>query len=161
MTELLGHDYFTVSQAASYVGISPSQWRQRVQRQFPPGVFFGKQIYRRKDVDTAFWIRSAEQLRFRKPERDREYRLKFPEKFAARAAMRRARKLRATPPWADRKAIAAVYAECRRITLETGIEHHVDHIYPLRGRTGCGLPVHNNLQILTKLENLSKGNRCS
>lgn len=79
--------------------------------------------------------------------------------LAAKAAKRRALKMRATPAWADLDAIAAVYAECRRLTLETGIPHHVDHIVPLKSKTVCGLHVETNLQILTGHDNLSKGNR--
>ena len=153
---LSGKDYFTIDEAAEYACISTSHWRAKVQPQFPPGLFFGKQIYRRADVEARFGI---DQRRTRKIDRDRQYRANNPSKFAARAAARRARKLRATPPWADREAIAAIYAECRRISRETGILHHVDHIYPLKGKTGCGLHVHYNLQIIPATENLSKGNR--
>lgn len=73
--------------------------------------------------------------------------------------MRHAAKLRATPPWADRAAIKAIYAEARRRTKDTGRPHHVDHIIPLRGRTVCGLHVPANLQILEAEPNKRKSNR--
>lgn len=83
---------------------------------------------------------------------------KNPEKIRAKYARRRAQKLNACPSWTDHKAIEAIYAEARRLTRETGILHHVDHIYPLISPYVCGLHVVENLQILTKSENLSKGN---
>jgi hypothetical protein len=65
---------------------------------------------------------------------------------------------RATPPWADLDGIAAVYAEARRLTRETGIDHEVDHIVPLRGQLVSGLHVPANLRIVTMTVNRSKGN---
>jgi hypothetical protein len=82
-----------------------------------------------------------------------------PEKLRARDAKRRAQKLHACPSWADLDAIEAVYAEAQRLTRETGILHHVDHIYPLISPYMCGLHVPENLQVLVGTENLSKGNK--
>ena len=77
---------------------------------------------------------------------------------ARRMAWRTERHKRA-PAWRDREAIAAFYAEARRLTAETGVHHAVDHILPLRGKLVCGLHVEFNLQILTRLANSQKGNR--
>jgi hypothetical protein len=91
-------------------------------------------------------------------ERRRHYRENKPA-YKAAAVARKEHVRMATPPWADLKKIAAIYAEAERMTLETGVPHHVDHIYPLRGKTMCGLHVEGNLQILHAVANLRKSNR--
>lgn len=106
---------------------------------------------------------NARQRRKQNPEREREiarrWRAKNGDKVRAKLSRRRARKKQATPPWADQRAIAAVYAEAVRLEKETGIPHHVDHIYPLTSPYLCGLHIAENLQVLPGPENISKSNR--
>lgn len=73
-------------------------------------------------------------------------------------ALRRARIKRATPPWLTkehRRQIRSFYLDA---SSRVG-EWHVDHIYPLRGKTSCGLHVPWNLRVITADENRKKGNR--
>lgn len=72
--------------------------------------------------------------------------------YIHRTALRRARKLQQTPPWANIEALKLIYKNC-----PPGF--HVDHIVPLAGKDVCGLHVEYNLQYLPALENLQKGNK--
>lgn len=91
-------------------------------------------------------------------ERRRERYKKHPAYYKAMAKERKYLRSRQMPPWADKKLIREFYVEAERLTRETGVPHHVDHIYPLKGERCCGLHVETNLQILTGVENMRKGN---
>jgi hypothetical protein len=69
---------------------------------------------------------------------------------------RRRREARATPPWADRVSIRAMYREAKRLTKLTGELHVVDHIVPLYGKIVCGLHVAHNVRIAHWRENSKK-----
>jgi hypothetical protein len=69
----------------------------------------------------------------------------------AHKAKRRAKKLKATPPWVNFKDITEIYNNCPP-------GYHVDHIIPLVNKNVCGLHVPWNLQILPASENLRKHN---
>lgn len=71
----------------------------------------------------------------------------------------RAKRIKRDVAWADRCAIAKIYAEAERLTRETGVAHHVDHIIPLQGRYVSGLHVESNLRVIPWQENLRKANR--
>jgi hypothetical protein len=62
------------------------------------------------------------------------------------------------PPWVDQKDLIALNAEAARISKETGIEHHLDHIVPVSHPLVCGLTVPWNLEIRTAKHNIAKGN---
>ena len=79
--------------------------------------------------------------------------------YNANQARYRAKKINATPPWADLDAIKSIYEERDRLTRETGQSWHVDHIIPLNGANICGLHCEQNLQIITASENARKSNK--
>ena len=58
----------------------------------------------------------------------------------------------ATPPWANLDAIAEIYMQADRLTLETGIVHEVHHIFPLLQFKDLfmGLHCENNLVIMSR-----------
>lgn len=68
---------------------------------------------------------------------------------------------RATPPWADKREIAKIYAAARVLTEQTGKPWHVDHAVPLRHPLVCGLHCEANLQLLPSDFNVAKGNQWS
>lgn len=81
---------------------------------------------------------------------------------ARRTAMQRerdARKLNATPKWADRDAITKVYVEAARLSKLHGVPYEVDHIFPLQGKTVCGLHVACNLRPVLASVNRRKNNK--
>lgn len=76
-----------------------------------------------------------------------------PAKRNALTAKRRAAKLQRTPPWADLKAIEAIYTRAQLLG------EHVDHVIPLQGAYVSGLHVAENLQCLPASENSRKSNK--
>jgi len=96
------------------------------------------------------------------PERHREareqWRLNNLDVCASYASARRAAEMGAIPLWADMEAIRAMYAEARRLTVETGVEHHVDHMVPIKNALVCGLHDSSNMRVIPGAENVRKRN---
>ena len=63
------------------------------------------------------------------------------------------------PAWANRELIAEKYRMARKVSNQTGIKHHVDHIVPMISQFVCGLHVEHNLQVVPAAYNVSKKNR--
>lgn len=81
-----------------------------------------------------------------------------PDAATANSAHRRARKLQATPSWANRFFIAEAYELAHRRTAIQGVKYVVDHIVPLKSDFVCGLHVEHNLQVIPENVNARKGN---
>lgn len=88
-----------------------------------------------------------------------EWTKKNSDRVNARVAARQIQKHRAIPKWANRCYMADMYTIAKLVTEFTGIRHEVDHIVPLKGAIVSGLHWEGNLQVLPKVQNISKLNR--
>jgi hypothetical protein len=98
----------------------------------------------------------------RNPEKYLRYakvtRARNPEQYRLRVQLRRRRHQTATPAWASKTAIRAIYAEASARS-KSGVPYEVDHIVPLISHLVCGLHCEANLQVIPMLENKRKNNR--
>lgn len=92
-------------------------------------------------------------------ERAAQWKRDNPDKVNAYCAKRKAARRMAVPAWSNSFFIAEIYELAQLRTRITGVEHHVDHVVPLRSRLVCGLHTHDNLAVIPWYENVSKGNR--
>jgi len=86
----------------------------------------------------------------------KEWATKNSHKKREHRANRRAFLLKATPSWANKEAISALYKEAESISKFANIKFEVDHIIPLKGKSVCGLHVEDNLRIISMKENRQK-----
>jgi hypothetical protein len=95
-------------------------------------------------------------------ERSHQYFLTHRDEYYARNSKRRALLQNAIPAWLtdeEHSRIVLLYKIARKVQSLTGVAMHVDHIYPLKGKTVCGFHCLSNLQILTAKENMEKSNK--
>lgn len=111
-------------------------------------------------------IKTAQNWRSNNLQLSKEYHKQWRNKNKALVCLyqanRRAAIIQATPKWLtidDLDTMRSFYVEAQRLTFETGIKHHVDHIVPLLGRNVRGLHVPWNLQVILKEDNLQKSNK--
>lgn len=142
----------TAPQVAARFGVSVRSIKRLIAQERLRAVRFGNQV-RILDED----LQACEQAGLhQRPHQPLEL---TKERAAARFARRRASKLQRMPAWADKRKIAAIYANARKISISSGISYHVDHVVPLQGPNVCGLHVEHNLEIVTGVVNQAKGNR--
>lgn len=95
-------------------------------------------------------------------EATKRWRKANPDKVRELTMRRIADKLRRTPRWLTedhRAEIQAKYELAAKLSSRIGIQYHVDHIYPLRGKLVSGLHVPWNLRVITAKENVRKHNK--
>lgn len=100
--------------------------------------------------------------KLQKCNRTKKYYRKYKDKCLALTRKNRLSRINRIPKWLsidDYIEIQRFYNKAYKLTKETGIVHHVDHIVPLRGKNVSGLHVPWNLQVITATENIKKRNK--
>jgi hypothetical protein len=105
-------------------------------------------------------LRKSEEFRLRERKRGYDWYQRNRAYAVSKVRQRQIGKLQAQPKWltAIQKAqIKEFYEIAEARKMQTGIPHHVDHMFALRGKEFRGLHVPWNLQVLTRSANDSKG----
>lgn len=65
---------------------------------------------------------------------------------------------KAKPGWCSHAECLLFWEESKRLTAETGVQHSVDHIVPLKHPLVCGLHCPANLEVIPLKDNIRKSN---
>jgi len=116
-----------------------------------------------RQAQSEYYAEHKDRLNARAKARYEEYYYKENKAdYAQRTAKRRAAILQRTPKWLtadDWKWIAWHYKHARVMGDMYGEPYQVDHTIPLQGELVSGLHTPLNLQVITRSENASKGNK--
>ena len=115
-----------------------------------------------RDTRVEYWQQYGGQNREKLREKSKRDYQENPDYYQVKSRIRQEGQLQATPNWLTKEqkaAISMVYREARKLTTLTGVKHVVDHIWPLNGKTSCGLHVPWNLKVVPEVDNLRKGRR--
>jgi len=107
-------------------------------------------------------LKDNPEFRQKQAKKTRDWCKRNPEKVREFSAKKRASKLQRIPCWVTEtqlEEISKFYKLAQKLSKETGIEHHVDHIIPLRGKYVSGFHVPCNMRIITAKENMEKSNK--
>ena len=125
-----------------------------------------KSKYKQIKIDRSDYFKIYNKTRQANKEKQKLYWKKWVENNkqykAIQKAKEKAAKLERMPKWltkSDHEKIKLKYKEARWMTERTGIKHHVDHYYPLRGKTVSGLHVPSNLRVIPAISNIKKSNQ--
>lgn len=100
---------------------------------------------------------NSEKLKEYWAEYGKRYRKEFKAETAEKTRRQQAARRNAVPNWFDREKAQEIYTKAQELR-NSGFDVEVDHIFPILGKTVCGLHWHGNLQILSKSKNRSKSN---
>jgi len=131
-------------------------------RRYRDGVESNPEKARARNAALVLKEQQDPELRSRRRDYRRKWRIANPDKVLRISAKRRADRRASVPPWLTkemRSEIDATYAVAIKMTAETGERHEVDHIVPLVGKSVCGLHVPWNMRVETKAANRSKFNK--
>ena len=138
--------------------------RNRADPEFKAAELASKAVYRAHTTAQ----RAAYMLEWRAANKEhslaygKTYRGANKQRYAFLCQKRKLDKLKRTPAWlteADLWLIAEAYDLAVLRTQTLGIEFHVDHIIPLRGKRVSGLHVPQNLRVIPGVENMRKTNK--
>ena len=117
-----------------------------------------------KSKDRAKYVASSVAWNKQNPQKTFEYhrivRLRNPGQRNLWTMNYRTAKANRMPKWLNDGQLfemESVYTYCSALR-KIGLDYHVDHVVPLRGKSISGLHVPWNLQVLPGRENMSKGN---
>lgn len=128
-----------------------------------PEVKARKAAYNRahQAANTQAQAEKARRWRANNPDAAKAVTARYNEKHRAKRRARyadRRNRLRESH-WGSPGDIQVFYESAKRVSECLSAEFHVDHIVPMNGKTVSGLHVPGNLQVISKYNNLSKGNR--